>query len=415
MNITLYSPGHPSWNSMVDHMGLRLGAPDNPTLFPYHFLAVVLQRIGGHLVQVEIDGDEASLGFLFPRHAADGPAYTLRHHPLRALDEATVGQIVATVSSQLSAAVRPYDPLAPLAFEATTVNYGAVEIGRPTAEEAAAVRRVQQTVWGSPPEFLYPVDIHSREFDLPTSLVARVDGQLAGFLFGVDKFGGPPLPTDWHERFNGARRIESQTMGVLPEFRGMRIGFLLKKAQAELAWAQGVGIINWTVDPLQFPNAALNFGLLRAVAYDFYPDLYPFRNELNRVHASRFAITWPIGTRHVQDVPIFGSRALILDLNQHPNIAHVNHGWTDVNYTLTNAVVAIEIPANWTALQSQDLDEAVAWRATTDRIFERYLGRRPGQYVITGVGVAGERRFLVAQRVDDGLWENLGRSATPSA
>lgn len=78
MNITLYSPGHPSWNSMVDHMGLRLGAPDNPTLFPYHFLAVVLQRIGGHLVQVEIDGDEASLGFLFPRHAADGPAYTLR-------------------------------------------------------------------------------------------------------------------------------------------------------------------------------------------------------------------------------------------------------------------------------------------------------------------------------------------------
>ena len=52
MNVTIYSPGHPSWNSEVEHMGVRLGAPDNPTLFPYHFLSVVLQRIGGHLVQV---------------------------------------------------------------------------------------------------------------------------------------------------------------------------------------------------------------------------------------------------------------------------------------------------------------------------------------------------------------------------
>ncbi|MEZ4584608.1 MAG: hypothetical protein R3A10_23740, partial [Caldilineaceae bacterium] len=82
---------------------------------------------------------------------------------------------------------------------------------------------------------------------------------------------------------------------------------------------------------------------------------------------------------------------------------------TDVNYTLTNPVLAIQIPADWTGLQSRDLDEAVAWRATTDRIFQRYLGRQPGKYVVTGVGVAGERRYLIAQRVDDALWENLGR------
>ena len=413
MNITIYSPGHPSWNSEVEHMGQRLGAPDNPTLFPYHFLSVVLQRIGGHLVQVETDGAEISIGFLFPRRAADGPAYTLRHHPLAPMDDDALGQLTAILGSQLGAAVHAYDPRGPHTYAPTAVSYGDVEIGRPSAAEAAAVRTVQQTVWGSPPEFLYPADIHSREFGLPTSLVARVDGQLAGFLFGVDKFGGPALPSDWQERFDGAHRIESQTMGVLPEFRGMRIGFLLKRAQADLAWSQGVGIINWTVDPLQFPNAALNFGLLRAVAYDFYPDLYPFRNELNRVHASRFAITWPIGTRHVQEVPVFGSRALILDLTQHPNIAVVNRSWTDVNYTLANPVLAIQIPGDWTGLQSRDLDEAVAWRAATDRIFQRYLGRQPGKYVVTGVGIAGERRYLIAQRVDDALWENLGRQDQP--
>lgn len=412
MNITVYSPGHPSWNTQIDHMGLRLGAPDNPTLFPYHFLAVVLQRIGGHLAQVDVDGDDVAFGFLFPRRDPAGEAYTLRYHELTPLDEVQRGQICAVIGSQLGgAAIHLYDPRAAQSFVPTAVSYGAVEIGRPSAAEAEAVRRVQQSVWGSPPEFLYPTDIHSLAFGMPTSLVARVDGQLAGFLFGLDKFGGPALPADWHTRFDGRRRLESQTMGVLPEFRGMRIGFLLKRAQAALAWDAGIGVVNWTVDPLQFPNAALNFGLLRAVAYDFYPDLYPFRNELNRVHASRFAITWLVGTRHVQEVPLYGSRALMLDLTHHRHIPRVNRGWTDVNYTLTNPIIAIEIPANWTDLQQQDLDDATAWRAATDRIFLRYLGRQPGKYVITGVGTSAERRYLIAERVDDALWENLGRSA----
>ncbi|MCB0069727.1 MAG: hypothetical protein KDD77_21335, partial [Caldilineaceae bacterium] len=61
----------------------------------------------------------------------------------------------------------------------------------------------------------------------------------------------------WTERFNGAFRLESQTMGVLPEYRGLRIANLLKKQQAELAWREGIGVVHWTADPLQYPNAAL--------------------------------------------------------------------------------------------------------------------------------------------------------------
>jgi predicted GNAT superfamily acetyltransferase len=128
-------------------------------------------------------------------------------------------------------------------------------------------------------------------------------GKTAGFLFGFYTFDGAPLPADWTERFNGGFRIESQTLGVLPDYRGLRIANLLKKRQAELAWREGVGVVSWTADPLQAPNAALNFGLLKAVAFEFAPDLYPFRNELNRVHASRFGLTWLVGSKRVRDTP----------------------------------------------------------------------------------------------------------------
>jgi predicted GNAT superfamily acetyltransferase len=411
MQVTVISGDHPSWNHEIDRFGILLGAPNNIALFPYHFLAVALRRIGGLLATFEEQEQTVAVGFLFPRLTESERGYTLRYHPLSPQSDTLPGQVTALVSGALgNAPIHYYDAYALQRYVPTAGTYGALEIGRPSLEEANAIRDIQADVWGSPPEFLYPIDIHSQAFALPTSLVARVDGKLAGFLFGFDKIGGPPLPLDWQERFNGSRRIESQTMGVLPEYRGMRIGFLLKRAQAEEAWNAGIGVINWTVDPLQFPNAALNFGLLRAVAYDFYPDLYPFRNELNRVHASRFAITWLVGSRRVRETPLFGARSQLLNLAHHRNIARVNRGWTDVNYTLTNALIAIEIPADWNGLQRTDLESAVAWRATTDRIFTTYLGRRPGQYVVTGAGIDGERRYLIAERVEAGLWDHLGRA-----
>jgi predicted GNAT superfamily acetyltransferase len=245
---------------------------------------------------------------------------------------------------------------------------------------------------------------------LGTSLVARVDGEIAGFLFGFYKQGGPPLPGDWHERWQGNMRIESQVMGVLPEYRGLRIGYLLKRLQAEQARSQGIGIIHWTVDPLQYPNAALNFGLLRAVAFTFTPDYYPFRNELNRAPASRFSLTWLIGSARVQVKPLHDARSTILHLDQHPEIVHVNEGWRQLDFAATAPIMAIEIPANWTQLQQQDPDEALAWRTATDRLFTHYIGSSAGNYIVTDVGVAAERRYLIIQQVSEYLWQRLEES-----
>ena len=98
-----------------------------------------------------------------------------------------------------------------------------------------------------------------------------------------------------------------------------------------------------------------------------------------------------------------------IDLHGQASIPRVNDGFMRVDDAVDAPFIAIEIPANWTALQQENLEAALQWRAATDSLFQRYIGHKPGQYVVTGVGVDGERRFLIAEQVNDALWEQLGK------
>lgn len=418
MDALRLDPHSPTWNAAIADINARLHAGNNPTLLPNQFVQVVLPKLGGEIIWLREGSKEIGVGFLLPRGVgrngrdAQHRAYTLRYHPMREAD-VPPQQVVSVMAAQLGGAeIHFYDPAAPQSYQPTYREIGSVNIGRPTAEEAAQIPQLQQEIWGSPPEFLYPADLHSVEFQLGTSLVARVDGQLAAFLLGFHKFDGPSLPADWSKKFHGELRLESQALGVLPAYRGMRIANLLKKVQAEEAWQAQIGVVNWTADPLQFPNAALNFGLLRALAFHFYPDFYPFRNALNRVPASRFGLTWLVGSERAQNVPLTGARAIILDLPQHPEIQRVNQGYTELNFDATQPHIAIEIPENWTLMQAMQEDEAARWREATDRIFSHYVGAEPGQYVITGVATDNDQHFLIGQRVEDTLLAHLGQVQT---
>jgi predicted GNAT superfamily acetyltransferase len=404
----------PTWRTLLDELYQQLGGGANATLLPYHFLQAAFPHIGGQICRLLIDDETVGIFFLLPHpapsleDAATAPlAYIARCHYLAAT-AFDAGQLQALLCQALNTPhVTLYDPQATHTYTATTHAVGALDIGRPSYAEAEAIRLLQQQIWGSPPEYLYPLDIHSSDFPLGTTLVARVNEAVAGFLFGFYKAGGPALPGDWQQRWHGDLRIESQVMGVLPAYRGLRIGYLLKRFQAEQALAEGIGIIHWTVDPLQYPNAALNFGLLRAVAFIFTPDYYAFRNELNRGPASRFSLTWLIGSARVQGKPLHDARSAILHLAQHPEIGRVNQGWQHADLSATAPMLAIEIPADWTGLQKAQPDEALEWRATTDRLFAHYIGSTPGKYVVTDVGVDEERRYLIMQQVTEYLWQRL--------
>jgi len=409
----------PTWRANLDGLYQQIGGGQNPHLLPYHFLQAAFPPMGGAVIRVQLGTQLVGVGFALPyqRDRTSDHAYcpyVIRYHPL--LEAATLdsGELQRQLCQLLNTdQVLFYDPAAPHPYRPTHQTVGTLDIGRPDGAEAVTIRDLQQQIWGSPPEYLYPVDLHSNDFPLGTSLVARVDEggkqAVAGFLFGFYKRGGPSLPATWAERWPGELRIESQVMGVVSDYRGLRIGYLLKKIQAEQALAQGIGIIHWTVDPLQYANAALNFGLLRALCFTFTPDYYPFRNELNRSPASRLSLTWLIDTERVHAMPLFDAKSVVIDLTRRPEIERVNQGWQSVDFTVDTPLIAIEIPTNWTMVQQTQPDVALQWRSVTDQIFSHYLGSTAGTYVITDVGVEGEQRFLIAQRVDETLWTRLER------
>jgi len=169
-----------------------------------------------------------------------------------------------------------------------------------------------------------------------------------------------------------------------------------------------VGIVNWTVDPLQFSNAILNFGRLRAVAFDFYPEHYAFRNRLNQVAASRFGMTWLVSSKRVRTALAAGRGGAVVDLRGDTAIPRLNRGGGDPRFGVDAPTVAIEIPANWTAVQRDDRDLAGRWRATTDQLFAHYLGPDPGRYMVSGVGQDDAACFLLAERVTPELLVTYG-------
>ena len=397
------------WTEAIDRLRSQLGAPGNPSLFPPHFLKVSLRRIGGQVVLFNTGRDLAAVGFLFPRQSSQHlRQMILRFHridPDLVVDQA---QVCHQVERLLPATrVSFYDPLATHRFAATLQPFGDITIGRPGTEEAADMRSLQCQIWGSGPDFLYPEDMHSADFDSAISWVARAQGQVIGFLAGFWACGPMGLPAPWQQQLGADLRLESQTLGVAPEYRGRGIATILKTVQRQHARQQNIGLITWTVDPLQFGNAVLNYTHLRAVAYQFLPDLYEFRNRLNRLQASRLGIAWLVNSRRVHDVLDRGFRESVFNLSQCPDAVSVNDGWRLRVPSATAPRIAIEIPAYWTALQAEAPREALLWRQATDQLFQRYLGSQPGQYLLTDIARDGARRYLLGQRVSPQLLQQL--------
>ena len=87
-------------------------------------------------------------------------------------------------------------------------------------------------------------------------------GALVGFVAS--------LPA-WH----GAERYyHSLSLGVLRAHENRGLGRALKMAQRREALRAGIGLIEWTFDPLRAKNAFLNIVRLGAVARSYQPDYY---------------------------------------------------------------------------------------------------------------------------------------------
>ena len=400
------------WPAKLREIRRQLG--ERPSLLPHHFLEAVLPKIGGACValyQAERGAPSVPCGyaFLLPRDiGAEGARFTLRYEHVQGSTAPGADAVSRAVEEVLPPFQKTivYIPEADHTFTPTHIELDGVNCGRPDAEEAVEIRRMQQSIWHSPPDGLYPSDLHSDEGGMGCSLVARVDGVLAGFLLGFFRFPTGTAGAGTHI-YRQELQLESQLLAVAPGKRRRRIGQLLKRLQARQAVDMGIDVINWTTDPLLFANALLNFTRLGAVACDFQPSLYSFRNELNRVAASRLNLLWAVRSRRVQRTLQAGGQFGPSEVEPDPGLTVVNREYRSPQFGADSARIAIEIPADWVTLQRQDVEAAQRWREVTNRLLGHYLGSQAGRYIVTGTGVAGLRRYIIGERVDDMLLEEL--------
>ena len=386
----------PGWPGAVDALYARLD-PESLLLVPVYFVKTALVKLGGRLLALR-EGDELrAVALLFPRAVEAGrPLYTLRLQQLGPLpyDAALLAELAPLIAPGRALLYRPEDGRS---FAPTHADAAGCELGAPSAAELLAVRRLRGAIWGLADEEGYPDDLHSAEFGPGTSLVARQGGELVGFLLGFHRFGLPALAA-LGLPYQLELAIESQVMGVAPALRRFGLAAALKREQARQALARGLDLVHWTADPLQYPNAVLNFGKLRAVAGEFTPAYYPFVNALNRTHASRLGISWlprsARGRAGMADPPRNAPRGLA----RFPGCALLNAGLAPLAAPADAPYLALEIPADWTALQRDDAGLAAAWRTTSDALLAAQLGYAAGRYVVVDAAAEGERRYLVAQR-----------------
>ncbi len=388
LTVRQLDPADPAWPSVIDQLWSAMGGSDHPDLLPPHFVKSTFPRMGGLVVVFMRHDRLAGVGLLFPRSLTPTG---VRHYTLR-LHEAGERLIDAAIHNALAPTpVTIYRPTDGVTFAPTTPRPSGIWIGPPQAADLPAITALYRAVWGSQP---YPTDLFSAEFGPGTALVATVDGHLAGFLLGFLRFG---CHTD-------DLAIESQIMAVDPAYRNHGLATRLKRMQAQLALAQGLRCIHWTADPLQLPNALLNFNRLRAICGEFTRGYYPISNALNRVIASRFGLTWLPASAHGRS-GLTGERAR-LSLAELPGVVALNDGPRLLPAPDDPPLIAIAIPSDWTSLQQRDLALAVAWRDATDALFARWIGWSTGRYLIYAVAYGSDHPpYLIGRPAGAWAWE----------
>jgi predicted GNAT superfamily acetyltransferase len=202
----------------------------------------------------------------------------------------------------------------------------------------------------------------------------------------------------------------SHMAGVLPEYQGQQIGYRLKLAQREHVLAQGLDLATWTYDPLEGTNASLNIGKLGVICRTYLPDVYGDTGiQLHLgLPTDRFEVEWWVRSRRVEERLESRHKKLTLDGALDMGAERVNRTEFDGRGFFRSEVddrapeaeaVLIEIPADFQALKSADMDLAGEWRVQTRKIFQHYFS---AGYVATEFisEVQGKQRrnFYLLQR-----------------
>jgi predicted GNAT superfamily acetyltransferase len=131
-------------------------------------------------------------------------------------------------------------------------------------DEFKEVVYLQKTIWGFEDVELLPIRFLVVVSKVGGHVFGAYDGpEMVGFCFAIPgvKAGGRPY-------------LHSHMLGVLPRYHNAGIGRRLKLVQREEALSRGIGLIEWTFDPLELKNAFFNVERLGAVVRRYHPNQY---------------------------------------------------------------------------------------------------------------------------------------------
>ncbi len=232
---------------------------------------------------------------------------------------------------------------------------------------------LEQEIWGeSTPEDAVGVPLFVASLKRGAVLLgAFEEGRLIGFVYSFPGLkGGRPM--HW-----------SHMLGVRPARRASGVGRALKLEQRRRCLAMGIDLMEWTFDPLVTINAHLNFRRLGVVVEEFVPDVYgESASPLHRgAPTDRFIAQWWMRSPRVESLIAGEDRSPDeIPWRDLPCVTDVvlRNGWlacTGADLARREPAITVAVPARFTDMLAERLDEARAWRMLTRDVFQSYLSR----------------------------------------
>ena len=228
--------------------------------------------------------------------------------------------------------------------------------------EMRAIEDLQKEVWGIPELEVVPTTQLVAAQAAGGVLLGAFDGEtLAGFAYGFPGYE------------HGRATHHSHMLAVKSAYRNFDLGRRLKLAQRERVLAQGIERMTWTFDPLQSLNAYFNFNKLGVLSDCHFVNFYGAEatSFLHQTGTDRLWVTWLLSSRRVIErinktvsAPEFGNVKLLVELGE-DNAPRVY----DLDKESSPEHLAIEIPADISALERYSGELAFKWREATRQAF----------------------------------------------
>ncbi len=245
-----------------------------------------------------------------------------------------------------------------------------------SVEDGRFIEEISRAAWGTGDTDVIPGHL--------STAVANENGGI--ILLAFD--GTKPVGFCWgfwaFEEDKQQWKYASHETGVIPEYRGKRVGEQLKWAQRTAVLEKGYDLITWTYDPLETLNGSLNIRKLGAVCNRYKQNYYgDMEDPLNRgIPTDRFLVNWWIKServhRHAQgpipsqtiDSILLKGGVLLNSFDQRDNTLSP----VDIDYqsALDKSpwMVALAVPRHYQAIKNSNKPLALEWRLHTRALFE---------------------------------------------